>query len=275
MIETFPADKEIRVDCHETVFAVFLFESQIANARLMVAAAAVAVGLLVDSASAQLVAFQATPPLAKQDHIVRELEKLHETLQSELKVPEFTKTLRVYVFRNGNDYRKQVRQFAGAALSFPRGLYVERAGQPVVMTYHQPDLRTLLRNRLTHAVLDAAYDRLPLWLDKGLCEYYAVKDGEQPAYRRLLRRQSRTLWRPSTARMASWKNAALLGAVEHAEAWSWVALLMKKTPDGNEMIADYLKTLEDGEFTRDFGAHLPRLIVNPQAQWEQEFRPSR
>lgn len=220
------------------------------------------------------VVFHTDHTLIEEHSLRAELSQLHASLQAELGVPALSQTAKVFVLRDAAAYRAFLRKVPGVRPTYRVGLFLKRGGVPHIFTYRHAELRETLRHEFTHCVLNDAHPGLPIWLDEGLAEFYErpQQDGEQPRYRKLLKRQSTWFWKPKPARLASWKRMSDMQLREYAEAWSWVYLLRRRVVNGNDVLRDYLGALRNGKQPGDLADYLPRIIHEATSAWEHEFR---
>lgn len=139
--------------------------------------------------------------------------------------------IRVYVFRTKKDYVDYGTRIVGGNPG-KDGLSITHPNARVILV-DGSGLRVdiLLQHELTHHFVRQTWNRLPLWLDEGIAEYYAVTrivrgnvvqvGRSRDLYRRLVRRYGFIpMHEFLTATSASrWYTKSLLDARFYAQSW--------------------------------------------------------
>jgi hypothetical protein len=117
-----------------------------------------------------------------------------------------------------------------------------------------------LRHEYTHGVLHASLKTVPLWLDEGLAEYFEVAP-EQPVG--LNRDHAENLaisiqngWRPDLRRLEQIEDVSQMQRADYQEAWAWIHYLLQGTPDGSQILTEYLKTLHAATHAPSFASRV-------------------
>ena len=143
-----------------------------------------------------------------------------------------------------------------------RAFFVAHPGTPggprelLVFTFWGDHLRQDLRHELTHALLNSVLKDVPLWLDEGLAEYFELppeRDGVNALHLDALRRGEAAAGPggPGAAR-----PGPADGPGQYQEAWAWVHLMLRGTPQARAVLLGYLQQLRE---PTPPGPLLPRL----------------
>lgn len=125
-----------------------------------------------------------------------------------------------------------------------------------IFTWMGETLATDLRHELTHALLRGVLKDVPLWLDEGLAGYFELPPrnaGVNPLHLDALRRPE---FRPDLARLEKFGHVAQMEKPEYREAWAWVHLMLRSTPEAKTVLHEYLQALRTDAAP---GPLLPRL----------------
>jgi hypothetical protein len=117
-------------------------------------------------------------------------------------------------------------------------------------------LRTDLRHELTHAVLHGVLKGVPLWLDEGLAGFFELppsSDGVNASNRDTLLAGP---FVPDLARLEKLGQVKQMEKPEYREAWAWVHLLLRGSPEVKAVLLDYVQTLRTNP---NPGPILPKL----------------
>jgi hypothetical protein len=197
--------------------------------------------------------------------IFRELAELREQVYKELQLPApgSDTLIHVYLFGDKGHYERFIEaKYPG--LPDRRAFFMEEQprglgkGELLVFTFWSDRLRIDLRHELTHALLHAVLKEVPLWLDEGLAEYYELPpswNGLDPRHVRALRDRG---VRPDLARLEQLSEVKDMDSDRYREAWAWVYLMLRGSPEGKEVLLAYLQQLR----TRQSAGPLqPRLAA--------------
>src|SRR5436853_2080922 len=145
----------------------------------------------------------------------------------------------------------------------PRRAYFLREERPGggrddlrVYTWMGDHLRTDLRHELTHALLHGVLKDVPLWLDEGLAGFFELppdSDGVNPQHLEMLRRGP---FQPSLGRLERLDQVRQMEKPEYREAWAWVHLMLRSSPEAKRVLWEYLQALRTSP---NPGPLLPRL----------------
>lgn len=196
--------------------------------------------------------------------LFRELDDLRETVYRELRLPQATNTLvNVYLFEDRERYDRFMKA-RYPELPKRRAFFVAQpktvggGDELLVYTFWGERVRQDLRHELTHALLHSVLKDVPLWLDEGLAEYFELppgSDGLNAQHLELLRKGPFT---PDLARLEQLSQVAQMTPAEYREAWAWVHLMLRGSPDGKAVLLAYLQQLRA---TPHAGPLQPRLMA--------------
>ncbi len=195
--------------------------------------------------------------------LLKELEQLPEQVYRELRLPDGTNLIYVYLFSDRQRF-DQYMQAHFKNLPNRRAFFMartdERRGDELtVYTYWGDRIREDLRHELTHALLHSVLKDVPMWLDEGLAEYFEVPpDLKGLNYRHLsaLRPSTGGPWTPDLARLERLTQVKDMSPADYREAWAWTHMMLHGSPEVRKVLLDYLQELRH---TPNPGPFLPRL----------------
>lgn len=199
-------------------------------------------------------------PLVDELKVLR--DQVHETL--ELPIDRDAEKVTIYLFSNETDYRNYLDNVY-PGLPFRRAYFIGTSDKLAVYTFWGERIREDLRHEFTHGLLHASLRTVPLWLDEGLAEYFEVP-GETPGtvnneYAVRLAHAVQTGWRPDVHRLERLEKVEQMHRADYRESWAWVHFMLNGTPDGKQVLLDYLqelrKTDRPGKLSTSLVASLP------------------
>ena len=196
----------------------------------------------------------------RSDPLFAELEALPDQVYGELKLPPATGIIQVFLFDTQDRYERYMKA-RYRNLPNRRAYFIEepKVGGPPelkVFTWMGYNIRTDLRHEVTHALLHGVLKGVPIWLDEGLAGYFELPPDDQgvnPQHLELLRRGP---FQPDLARLEKLGEVAQMEKPEYREAWAWVHLMLRGSPDAKQVLVEYLQLLRTNPTP---GALLPRL----------------
>jgi hypothetical protein len=182
--------------------------------------------------------------------IFRELADLREQVYKELQLPGNDALIHVYLFGDKERYERFIQAkypglpdrrafFIAQESRLPGGNEEER----LVFTFWSDRIRQDLRHELTHALLHSVLKNVPLWLDEGLAEYFELPptwDGLNSTHVRVMRDKG---VRPDLARLEQLSEVKQMDSDRYREAWAWVYLMLRGSPEAKEVLLAYLQQL--------------------------------
>ncbi len=197
--------------------------------------------------------------ISRDDPLLKELVHLRKEVRSTLKLPEATRPVTVYLFRDESRYM-QYMQERHPTLPARRAFFIGTPKELMVYAYWGEKTLEDLRHEYTHGVLHASLRTVPLWLDEGLAEYFEVSP-DQPVG--LNRDHAENLaisiqngWRPDLRRLEQIEDVSQMQRADYQEAWAWIHYLLQGTPDGPQVLTDYLKTLHTATHAPSFASRV-------------------
>ena len=109
---------------------------------------------------------------------------------------------------------------------------------------------------LMQSELRAVLKEVPLWLDEGLAGFFELPpdhDGVNANHLEILRRGP---FQPDLTRLERLDKVRQMEKPEYREAWAWVHLMLRGSPEAGSVLRDYLQALRTSP---NPGPLLPRL----------------
>ncbi|MEM7811096.1 MAG: hypothetical protein AAF532_06430 [Planctomycetota bacterium] len=212
-------------------------------------------------------------PLDKHDPLVAELAEVRERATRLLDLPPPDRLVTIYLFPDETAFRRYIDS-AFPGLPRRRAYFVGSSSELTVFSHHGERVGEDLRHEYTHGLLHACLDYVPLWLDEGLAEYFEVPrpDAGTPNsdYPGRLGRAVTEGWRPDMSRLEQIEDFAALTARDYQESWAWVHYLLHGSPEGADVLRDYLKACRDydprDEPPVDLSRRIAALEPEPEAR---------
>jgi hypothetical protein len=195
------------------------------------------------------------------DPLFAELEALPDQVFGELRLPPGNTVVQVFLFDTQDRYERYMRARYRDLPNRRAYMIAEPrlGGGPdelKVFTWMGDHLRTDLRHELTHALLRAVLKEVPLWLDEGLAGFFELPpdhDGVNANHLEILRRGP---FQPDLTRLERLDKVRQMEKPEYREAWAWVHLMLRGSPEAGSVLRDYLQALRTSP---NPGPLLPRL----------------
>lgn len=222
-------------------------------------------------------------PLSDMEMIIREIAQLQHDLKAYLAIAEAREKIELCIFSSEKSYLTFLRKEFPDAPMDRRALYVKKKGPGIVLVQKTKDFEVDLRHEMTHAILHASIDRIPIWIDEGLAKYF-----EPPPDRRAfsnpyisrIRRNCNFGLVPSLERLEKLRDVGEMDVKEYRESWAWVHFMIHDSPQTHQLLADYLFLLS--EHSRDTGSanapppriapSLRKTAKDPVAQFKKHFK---
>jgi hypothetical protein len=200
--------------------------------------------------------------------LFQELGDLREKVYKELEVPSSNSLIDVYLFADETRYKQYLRRnYPGLPerrAFFMTGGPAGAAEERLVFTYKSDRLRQDLRHELTHALLHSALKGVPIWLDEGLAEFFelpAENDGLNVAH---VRKQRKDGIHGDLKRLEKLSGVDDMHPAEYREAWAWVYLMMRGTPQAREVLLTYLQQLRTSPNPGPLQPRLASVMTSPE-----------
>jgi hypothetical protein len=180
--------------------------------------------------------------------LFQDLANLREQVYKELHLPASTNLVQVYLFENDQRYERFMHAHY-PELPKRRAFFV---AQPLgfggredllVFTWWGENLSQDLRHELTHALLHSVLKDVPLWLDEGLAEFFELPPANRGVNLKHLEHLRQADFRPDLARLEQLTEVQQMTPAEYREAWAWVHLMLRSSPEAHRVLMAYLGEL--------------------------------
>jgi hypothetical protein len=213
-----------------------------------------------------------------------DLVGLRDQVYKELHLPPGSAVVQVYLFETEEHYRR----FMGARyprLPARRAFFVAEprplggGDELLVYTFWGDRVQQDLRHELTHALLHSVIRDVPLWLDEGLAEYFELPPGQNGVSATHLRHlcdADSGGFVPGLERLEGLSEVDKMERPEYREAWAWVHLMLRSTPEAKKVLLGYLAYLQrlrlrDGEKPEPLGPRLATVFAAPEEALKQHL----
>jgi hypothetical protein len=218
------------------------------------------------------VAVQSDTPIAETDPWMLELTDVRESVIESLELPEQSRPVSVYLFRDRTRYEEFLQQ-THPDLPPRRAFFVGTPTELKVYAHWNGQIMEDLRHEYTHGVLHAATDDIPLWLDEGIAEYFEVAPSSNRINHDHLAGLSEALvngWQPDLHRLSQLDSVSQMHRLDYQESWAWVHYLLHEVPGGRGLLVDYFAEAtrpngEPGDIAADIEALVPNAAVRMSA----------
>jgi hypothetical protein len=220
--------------------------------------------------------FYSDTPIKANAPLFQELSDLRELIYRDLKLPPSNNVVQVYLFDDQEKYERFMK-FRYPELPRRRAFFIAqpRAGggteDLLVYTYWGDHIRQDLRHELTHALLHSVLREVPLWLDEGLAEFYELpteKGGLNSSHLDAMRANG---FRPDLATLEGLDQVQQMGRVQYQEAWAWVHLMLRGSPDAKQVLLSYLQQLRGPDRVGPLQPKLKAIMPAPEATLVQHL----
>lgn len=203
------------------------------------------------------------------DHrLLNELVQQRIELARLLALPPSSEPVRVYLFDSEPRYQEFMR------LHYPdlptrRAFFMQTDTRLVVYAYWGDRVGEDLRHEVTHGYLHAVLPEIPIWLDEGLAESFEIAPHDGDVHRshlELLQKLIAGGWRPNLARLEGLTRLEQMSQLEYAESWAWVHLLLHTTHERREILAGYLRALQQRSDVEPLSTRLYRNVPNADVE---------
>lgn len=209
--------------------------------------------------------------------IVNIIEQHEADVLATLDLTATQSPIEIYIFASRKSYSEFVSRQAPEAINRRAAFAKNEDGIGRVFIYVHEDFEVDLRHELTHAVLHATLPFVPLWLDEGIAEYFEVKAEDRPSknpHQARLKWSMRLFWKPNLERLERKSSLVEMNQDDYRESWAWVHFLLHGPADVQNVLPDYLRSIQAGEppgplgkslFAKDPGAS--RRMVGHLKSW--------
>lgn len=181
--------------------------------------------------------------LPRKHRLLDELTARRRDISEKLCLPVSDEPIHVYLF---DDPQRFAEYMEAHHPDFPkrRAFFVKNDTDLRVYAHWGPQVGEDLRHEVTHGYLHSVVNRIPLWLDEGLAEYFELPRGSGGFHRRhvvhLVEAARSADWVPDLLRLESLPGPAEMTQTDYAEAWLWVHFLLNTSQSRQQLLQDQL-----------------------------------
>jgi hypothetical protein len=194
-----------------------------------------------------VVVVQANFPLTEIASILEEINLLQRDLNLYMGVPAPKEKIELCLFNSEESYIKFLREEFPKAPRDRRALYIKLDKKPgTLLVQKSGDFEIDLRHEMTHAIIHASIETMPIWLDEGLAKYFEVPladRAEKNPYMKQIRWNTRFGAVPSLDRLTKLETIDEMGTKEYRDSWAWTHFLIHRSPQTHQLLAAYLQML--------------------------------
>ncbi len=212
--------------------------------------------------------------LAPHEPLLAELGRLPTDVSRALSVAPSAEPIELYLFRDRHSYRAFLNtQFP--RVPYRRALYIKGSGPGKVMAYRHREMDIDVRHECTHAIMHAALDVVPLWLDEGIAEYYEVSAPDRPGNNPHLKW---VRWTVPFKRILSLEALESrlelddMGSREYRSAWAWVHFMLHGSQVAHRELANFFRDVQAGRDPGLLSERVRRAVPDADRQLAHHFR---
>ncbi len=211
--------------------------------------------------------FHSDFPLPADHRLVRELTLERDDIIATLGLVPSKEPIDVYLFRDAERYQEFLKR------NYPnvpsrRAFFLETDTRLAVYAHWSDRVAEDLRHEVAHGYMHSSMQRVPLWLDEGLAEYFEVprvqKGLNRPHVDLLSEMAAQNSWRPNLPRLEKLTEAAQMDQHDYAESWAWVYFFLNSPPERRQILTGYLADLENRGGGEPLSARLAARHVEPE-----------
>lgn len=208
---------------------------------------------------------QSDTPIADSDPWMLELQDVRESVLETLELPEQSRPVSVYLFRDRDRYEEFLR-VTHPDLPPRRAFFIGTSTELKVYAHWNGQIMEDLRHEYTHGVLHSATDNIPLWLDEGIAEYFEVSPSSERINHDHLEGLTQALvngWQPNLQRLSQLDSVSQMHRLDYQESWAWVHFLLHEAPGGRAILVDYFHdAMQPGGQPVDIATAIEQQIPN-------------
>lgn len=205
--------------------------------------------------------------LPDDDPLVLELVSLRARVHETLHLPPSSQQVEIYIFDDRPTYDRFI-QTHYPDLPRRRAFFIAQDQRELVYAYQDERRDEDLRHEVCHALLHACVGAAPLWLDEGIAEYFETRGDAAGLHARHLTALQAAVqkgWRPSLTRLESITQIRQMTGPDYREAWGWVHFLLHGSPEGREVLLNYLQDLRSGTGREPLSSRLFQVLPRPDS----------
>ncbi|HBT77549.1 MAG TPA: hypothetical protein DEB39_11660 [Planctomycetaceae bacterium] len=223
---------------------------------------------------------QSNFPFSESGSLLDEIDSLQVDLTDYLGIPEPREKIELCLFRDEKTYIDFLRKVFPDAPRDRRALYVKMQGEPgTLLVQRTGDFEIDLRHEMTHAIIHAGIDNVPIWLDEGLAKYFEPKPENRPRgnpYMKPIARNNMFGIIPNMERLEKLEHIGDMGPKEYRDSWAWVHFMVHFSPETHHLLAGYLQMLgtlpPDRKTPPTLSGYLKGRIDNPRSAYGTHFK---
>ena len=221
--------------------------------------------------------------LNRNQDTFKELEGLRDQVYKELHLPAGTAVVKVYLFESEERYDRFMRSKypdlphrRAFFMVLPTALGGENLVVYTVWADRLQQVQQDLRHELTHALLNSVLKNIPIWLDEGLAEYFELppeRQGINASHLELLSHPPDGPVKFDLTRLEAIGSAEVekMNRPEYREAWAWVHLLLRSTPEAKAVLVAYLQQLRTAHEPEPLLPKLAKVFPQPEQALEEHL----
>lgn len=206
--------------------------------------------------------------------LLDELGSLARDVESLLGTPPPKETVHLFLFEKKATYQAYLKHYF-PRVPYRRALFIKGRGPGMVFAYQGLDFEIDVRHECTHAVLHASLERVPLWLDEGLAEYFEMprdQRGEKHPHRSAVEALVSSGRLPRLAELEPVSDLSSLGREEYRDAWAWVHFMLHGPPAARQELLEFLKDVQSDADAEPLSRRLKRRLPDLERRIAEHFR---
>jgi hypothetical protein len=214
--------------------------------------------------------------LNREHPLFKELDGLRDQVARELHLPAGTTPITVYLFEDRPHFERFMSAHHEDLPTDRRAFFMTKSrtiGGPedlLIYTFWGKNerIRQDLRHESTHALLHSVLREVPMWLDEGIAEFYELPTeakGVNSTHVEMFRREIKAgTFKPNLARLEALTKVSEMNSPEYREAWAWVHLMLRSTPEAKKVLRNYLTQLKTNPRPGSLAARLGEVFPSPE-----------
>ena len=206
--------------------------------------------------------------------LFNQLERLQFDLVRSLGIDPAQGPIDLYLFRDKQSYRDFFKQHL-PKVPYRRALFVKSEGGARVFAYQHPEFSIDVRHECTHALLHAALEMVPLWLDEGLAEYFEVSEDKRPfdhPHLTAVKWNMRLGIVVPVASLEKKQSLAEMRRMEYRFSWAWVHFMLHGPPQAHRALIRFLADIQVARPPGQLSERLARRISHLDRRMVEHFK---
>jgi hypothetical protein len=201
------------------------------------------------------------------------LFQLRNDVEQMFSLPPASGVVHIVLFGTEREYRRYM-QYYFPAVEPRRAIFLQDRGPGMLFAYWHEQIRTDLRHEVTHALLNRAGLRPPIWLDEGLAEYFEVASESRFSgseyLPEIIERAEKGLV-PALSQLELIQNMEDFKESHYRDSWAWVHLLLHRRPETRQVLVDYVTELRKHTNLKPLHLRLSHILVDPKREFQDHF----